>query len=294
MSLERIGNIGIQLPSTPAGVPTTHAHYVEFATPGSHTALIPITVDKIWITACGGGGNGAGTVGVGVSDNMGYSGSGGGLCYRKEYTPVGTVVGSNYSIPITVGNGGIHGGVNPSSVPPTSTIIGSLVTLGCGASIPNPIFSTTIAGGVPGGGKVGSAESNTYSGPGIDLDTRTIVGMPGSGPIFISVSEGNIFSGMGHTSSFGGGGGSLGGGGGASMGYGSSQATSRMQGVGGTSILGPAFSGTNGSNTAGSPTTPVVIGGDGKFGGGGGAAASGSTSTTQGKGGDGYVLIEWD
>lgn len=159
------------------------------------TFTVPNGVNKILVTACGGGGAGySGTGGSSGGGAPGAGGAGGDFVYKKAY-----YVTPNQTISITVGTGATSSGEAGGN-----TIVGNLVTLVGGAGGTGVgAYSTGAAGGTA----IGNGGNGGRSG-GTDTGGAGIQGEPGDSSSEVNFRGGNI-SGFG--SSGGGGGASLGG-----------------------------------------------------------------------------------
>lgn len=233
----------------------------EFVSNGTFT--VPENVYTIFVTACGGGGGGGGTHKYTKNYDRYYNGSGGGgaeAIVRKPFsvTPLTQMF-------ITVGkggNGGVYSNYNSDEstsygADGTSTVIGSLITLlgGQGGRVGDTLSFLPARNGGGYGGLSSSKGEEVETIPATQNGGDGILGKGGIAltPVFNIEST----SSAGSIYSYGGGGG------GGSLGNGGNGASYDI----------PATNGTRG--------------------GGGGGAFYDSGHHASGKGGDGYVLIEW-
>lgn len=243
-----------------------YGNVFEYNTAGTYELLIPASVSKIKVTACGAGGGGGGAGGIrNVSSNgmaiTGYYGSGGGgggdAIVDEEFT-----VTPQSTLTITVGKGGKATSYQ-NGEDGGATVIGDLVTLAGGhGGIAGTKDNTSGTGGL-GSGNGGNGGIGAHLADEISTKTTItatagrngLVGNGGPGTSFATTTSVSASAvGIG-----GGGGGSLGNGGGG-----------------------------NTPNTAG--TNPT------KGGGGGGGAMwynGANTRTINCNGADGYVKISW-
>jgi len=255
--------------------------YVEYTTPGTSVFTVPSGVIKIRVTACGGGGGGGGGDSIGGGGSVCNGGGGGGgaeFVFQKIYT-----VTSNQDIQINIGAGGNGGnGQGGAGSNGASTVLAGVVTL---------------TGGDAGTG--GSTTSNIGGTGGTGRGSGINKGGNGGGG---SIGGGGSGGGGGGGSIGGGGGGGSVGNGGGNGGNGGSPTAAAANGTtsgggNGGEINSISFNSGSGFlvNTGnGKSNNGIGIGGNGSIGaGGGGGGVENFVGKNGGKGGDGYVLIEW-
>lgn len=207
-----------------------YGNVFEYQTAGTFELLIPATVSKIKITACGAGGGGGGA----SSAHYGSGGGGGGdAIVDREYSVV-----PQSKISITVGKGGVAER-SKNGTDGGATIIGDLVTLAGGKGGTVGTASNHIGTGGQGSGNGGAGTSGAYLAedqPETLLTTQTggngLIGKGGAGTsITVRTDIGRVSAcGIG-----GAGGGSLGNGGGANTHYQAGTKPTRGGGGGGGS-----------------------------------------------------------
>lgn len=187
-----------------------YGNVFEYQTAGTFELLIPATVSKIKITACGAGGGGGGTS---VTRYGSGGGGGGDAIVDREYSVV-----PQSKISITVGKGGVAER-NKNGTDGGATIIGDLVTLAGGKGGTVGTESNNVGTGGQGGGNGGAGTPGAYltnGQPATLLTTQTggngLIGKGGAGTSITVKTNGAYDSACGIG---GAGGGSLGNGGGA-------------------------------------------------------------------------------
>ena len=307
---------------------TTSVAFALFTNPGAFSVGGTITGGNTYtpssgavvldVLVCSGGGGGGGGVVNAASVSGGASGGGGGSNNRRYRT---AEIGG--SATISLGAGGLSGGVGVAGGAGSQTLFTPLAPLGTGG--------IALTSGAGGGGYFGGIASNTGGGgSGGGCYTSGLTGSATAGGAAVQGAGVGGFNGasLGVTVAYnlcgasgtGGGGGAIGatgadgangvgfsatgggsGGGNAAVSGGNSGLLSYGRAVGGAAgaaganaiTIYPLFQGQGGAGGGGATTGTAGAGGNGFNGGGGGGGGSSASGTAAagGKGGDGFVSI---
>lgn len=244
-------------------------NYTEFTTPGSHSWIVPGSVTKVMILACGGGGGGGGGTRAVGGANRG--GCGGGGSNPRLMGPIKVVGGSLYTINIgAAGSGGL--GTSSDNSPGSNGGDGGATTIVEQGDLING-FLATFTGGKGGAG--GQLNINTNVGGASEFTMRSTLTAGGD------VTNPSIAT-NGEDSNF------------ARGGKNGNLISSSQPGVGAGGGAGLKNGGAGG--VSGGPLPGVSINPTSGGYGGGGGGGYGRQAVPSGNGfagGNGYMLIAW-